>query len=151
MYNSQQMEHKKLYACALANRLLSVLALCFLMNLDGWWLQCHWQVIGIGRHMLYASPLASRSHALCARSHNISGTNMVLWPGTYPPRPALCYFTGSFQVFKSKAHTNQLNEPLLLKDLKSAFLFILHTWQGTFSNVSWSNWCDWNDLITKYL
>ena len=45
--NSQQMDHKKWYACALASRQVSVLALSFLIKLDGivermvqWWLQC---------------------------------------------------------------------------------------------------------------
>ena len=38
-------------------------------------------------HLLYASPLAS-----C--SQHASGTNMVLWPGTYLTRPSLCYATG---------------------------------------------------------
>ena len=33
--NSQQIDHKKWYACALASRQVSVLALCFLMKLDG--------------------------------------------------------------------------------------------------------------------
>ena len=33
--NSQQMEHKKQYTCGLASRQVSVLALCFLMKLDG--------------------------------------------------------------------------------------------------------------------
>ena len=33
--NSQQMDHKKWYICLLASRQLSVLAVCFLMKLDG--------------------------------------------------------------------------------------------------------------------
>ena len=44
--NSQQMEHKKWCACALASRQVSVPALSFLIKLDGivermveWWLQ----------------------------------------------------------------------------------------------------------------
>ena len=33
--NSQQMYHKKRYACALASRQVSFLALCFVVKLDG--------------------------------------------------------------------------------------------------------------------
>ena len=44
-------------------------------------------------HLLYASSLALHSHVLCARSHDISRTNMVLWLGTCPARPSLCYTT----------------------------------------------------------
>ena len=33
--NSQQMDHKKQYVCALASRQVSMLALCFLIKLDG--------------------------------------------------------------------------------------------------------------------
>ena len=29
----------------------------------------------------------------CVRLHDMSGTNMVLWPGTCPARPGLCYAT----------------------------------------------------------
>ena len=41
-------------------------------------------------HLLYASPLALRS---CARLRDMSGTNMLLWPGTCPARPGLRYAT----------------------------------------------------------
>ena len=33
--NNHQMDHKKQYACALASRQMSVLALCFVVKLDG--------------------------------------------------------------------------------------------------------------------
>ena len=44
-------------------------------------------------HSLYASPLALRSRALRARLRDMSRTNTVLWPGTCPARPGLCYAT----------------------------------------------------------
>ena len=44
-------------------------------------------------HLLYASPLASLSRVLHMRSRDMSGTNVVLWPGTCPDRPDLCYAT----------------------------------------------------------
>ena len=47
----------------------------------------------LGGHLLYASPLASRSCVLRARLCDMSGTNMVLWAGTCPARPALRYAT----------------------------------------------------------
>ena len=41
-------------------------------------------------HLLYSS----RSHeALRSRSRDMSGANMVLWPGTCPARPGLGYAT----------------------------------------------------------
>ena len=43
--------------------------------------------------LLYARPLASRSRAIRARLRAMSGTNMVLWAGTCPARPALRYAT----------------------------------------------------------
>ena len=40
-------------------------------------------------HLLYASPLAQHLRTLRVRLRDMSGTNMVLWPVTYPARPGL--------------------------------------------------------------
>ena len=46
-------------------------------------------------HLLYPSRLHK---ALCSRSRDMSGTNMMLWPGTCPARPGLGYATVSFTL-----------------------------------------------------
>ena len=46
-------------------------------------------------HLLYGSPLALPSHALPARSCDMSGMNMALWLGTCLARPALHYATAT--------------------------------------------------------
>ena len=50
-------------------------------------------------HLLYASSLALHlRRVLHARLHDMNGTNMMLWLGMCPARPArpgLCYTTGS--------------------------------------------------------
>ena len=51
------------------------------------------RLLVLAGHLLYASLLAPRSCALRARLCDMSGTNMALWPGTCPPRPALRYAT----------------------------------------------------------
>ena len=48
----------------------------------------------LARHLLYTIPLALRSHMLGARLCDMSGTNMVLWPGTCHPGPAFAHATG---------------------------------------------------------
>ena len=45
-------------------------------------------------HLLYASSRESNNTSARARSRDMSGTNMVLWPGTCPARPGLRYATG---------------------------------------------------------
>ena len=45
-------------------------------------------------HLLYASPLSLFLCALRVRSHDMSRTNMMLWPGTCPAKPSLRYTTG---------------------------------------------------------
>ena len=52
-------------------------------------------------HLLYASLLASLSRALRARLRDMSGTDMVLWAGTCPARPALRYATDGKASFTS--------------------------------------------------
>ena len=54
---------------------------------------------------LYASPLASCLRTLLMRSRDMSGTNMVLWPGTCPARPSLRYTTDHSR--KNKKKNNQ--------------------------------------------
>ena len=52
-------------------------------------------------HLLYPSRLHK---ALCSRSRDMSGTNMVLWPDTCPARPSLGYATVSFTLTRYR-HT----------------------------------------------
>ena len=51
----------------------------------------HWYWSGTCCMLAYY--IASCSHALHVRSCDMSGTNMVLWPGTCPARPSLRYTT----------------------------------------------------------
>ena len=52
------------------------------------------RLLVLAGHLLYASLLASRLRVLYARlCGDLSGTNMVLWRGTGPHRPALRYAT----------------------------------------------------------
>ena len=66
-------------------------------------------------HLLYASPLASCLHTLLVRSCDMSGTNMVLWPGTCPTRPSLRYATDHSRKNPKKA-TKQLHFPIGIHD-----------------------------------
>ena len=64
---------------------------------------------------LYASPLASCLRTLLMRSRDMSGTNMVLWPGTCPARPSLRYTTDHSRKNKKKT-TKQLHFPISIHD-----------------------------------